>query len=141
MDLQKYRSGAMRPLRDFFDSDDFFNNNWLNRYSNLPAVNIAESDKEFMIDLAAPGFKKEDFKIKVDEGVITISAETKSENKEQKKEYTRQEYNYSSFTRSFRLPENVKEDNIQAKYEDGMLKLSLPKSKTETKATKEITVS
>ncbi len=131
----------MRPFHDFFDSDDLFNNNWLNRYANLPAVNIAESDKDFMIDLAAPGFKKEDFKIKVDEGVITISAESKSENKEEKKEYTRQEYNYSSFTRSFRLPENVKEDNIQAKYEDGMLKLSLPKSKTETKVTKEIRVS
>ncbi len=141
MDIQKYRSGAMRPFHDFFDSDDLFNNNWLNRYANLPAVNIAESDKDFMIDLAAPGFKKEDFKIKVDEGVITISAESKSENKEEKKEYTRQEYNYSSFTRSFRLPENVKEDNIQAKYEDGMLKLSLPKSKTETKVTKEIRVS
>jgi HSP20 family protein len=138
--LQKYQGSLMRPFRDFF-ADDFFGNNWLERNGNLPAVNIAEKDNEYDIELAAPGYKKDDFKIKVDEDVLTISAEAKKETKEEKKDYTRQEYSYSSFSRSFHLPDNVKDDAIEAKYENGMLRLSIPKSKTQMKATKEVAVS
>jgi HSP20 family protein len=131
----------MRPFRNLLDADEFFSGNWLDRNGSLPAVNIAEKDNEYDIELAAPGFKKEDFKIKVDDDMLTISAEARNENKEEKKDYTRQEYSYSSFSRSFHLPENVKDDAIGAKYEDGMLKLVLPKTKTQTKATKEVAVS
>jgi len=90
----------------------------------------------------APGFKKEDFKLKVEDDVLTISAESKSEKKEEgkEKEYTRREYSYSSFTRSFHLPDNVKDDSITASYQDGILKLELPKSKVQVKATKEIPI-
>ena len=130
--------GLWSPLfRDFFDADNFFSTG---NGGTMPAANIAESDKEYSIDLAVPGFKKEDFKVKVDKDILTISAETKSESSEEKKEYSRREYNYSSFSRSFRLPDNVKDDAIAAKYDNGILKLSLPKSDMQVTATKEIKV-
>lgn len=131
-------TGLWSPLfRDFFDADSFFNSST----GTLPAANIAESDKDYSIDLAVPGFKKEDFKVAVDKDILTISAEAKSESAEEKKDYSRREYNYSSFSRSFRLPDNVKDDAITAKYDNGILKLSLPKSNVQVSATKEITVS
>jgi HSP20 family protein len=140
--LAKSSGGPTRPFyQDFFDTDNFFNNSWLTGRSTYPAVNVAEKDNEYDIEMAAPGYHKEDFKIKVNDDVLTISAETKSENKEENKEYTRQEYSCSSFSRSFRLPDNVKDDQISAKYEDGMLKMCLPKTSSPTKATKEIRVS
>ncbi len=121
---------------DVFD-DSFFSTR--NR-ETLPAANIAETDKSFSIELAVPGYKKEDFKVKVDKDMLTISAETKSETSDKGKEYTRKEYNYSSFARSFRLPDNVKDDAISAKYDNGILQLNLPKSNVQVTATKEIKV-
>jgi HSP20 family protein len=98
--------------------------------------------KNYSVEVVAPGFKKEDFKLKVEDDILTISAESKSEKKEEgkEKEYTRREYSYSSFTRSFHLPDNVKDDSIAASYHDGILKLELPKSKVQVKATKEIAI-
>ncbi|HXL58475.1 MAG TPA: Hsp20/alpha crystallin family protein [Chitinophagaceae bacterium] len=140
--LVKSQGSLTRPfIRDFFDADNFFNTNWLTERSGYPAVNVAEKENEYCIDLAVPGYKKDDFKIKVNNDMLTVSAEAKTENKEEKKEYTRQEYSYSSFSRSFQLPDNVKDDQIKATYEDGMLKLSLPKTSTNVKASKEIQVS
>jgi HSP20 family protein len=140
--IERSSGNATRPFfRDFFDADNFFNSTWMNERNGYPAVNIAEKDNEYDIELAAPGFKKEDFHVKVNDDVLTISAEAKMENKEEDKEYARREYSYSSFSRSFRLPDNVKDDAINAKYEDGMLKLCLPKSSKNVKATKEIRVS
>jgi len=139
--IEKSSRSVTRPFRDFFDADNFFNTSWLSERNGYPAVNIAEKDNEYDIELAAPGFKKEDFHIRVSDDVLTISAETKNEIKEEDKEYTRKEYGYNSFSRSFRLPDNVKDDAINAKYEDGMLKLALPKSAKNVKATKEIRVS
>ena len=135
---------SMQPWRDFLSADNFFNNNWLKTMDkNFPAVNIAENDKNYTLEVVAPGFAKDDFKLKVDDDVLTISAETKSENNNngKDKDYTRREYSYGSFTRSFRLPDNVKDDSISASYKDGVLDIELPKSKTEVKATKEIPVS
>ena len=138
--ITKSQGSLTRPFwRDFFDADDFFGSRWSG--TSLPAVNVAEKENEYSIEVAAPGYKKEDFKIKVNNDVLTVSAEAKAENKEGDKEYTRQEYSYSSFSRSFRLPDNVKDDAIKAKYEDGMLKLNLPKSSTNVKASKEIQIS
>lgn len=140
--LTKSQGSLTRPFfRDFFDADNFFNTNWLAERSGYPAVNVAEKDNEYCIDLAVPGYKKEDFKIKVNNDMLTISAEAKTESKEEKKEYTRKEYSYSSFSRSFQLPDNVKDDQISAKYEDGMLKLSLPKTAANVTASKEIRIS
>jgi HSP20 family protein len=129
------------PFRDFFDIESFVPG-WMGRSAPLPAANVSEDEKKYRIDLAAPGFKKEDFKINVSDDVLTITAEKKSENSEEDKnrQYSRREYSYSSFTRSFRLPDNAKDDSIAAHYEDGVLELEIPKSKEEVKASKEIKI-
>jgi len=139
----KDNGGILTPWNDFFNVDNFFDKPWFKKFENgFPAVNIAENDKNYEVEVVAPGFKKEDFKLKVDDDVLTISAESKSERKEDdnRKEYTRREYSYSSFTRSFHLPDNVKDDAIEASYKDGILQLELPKSKVQTKVTKEIAI-
>jgi HSP20 family protein len=132
----------IRPFfNDFFEADDFFKRSGgeMMRFK-FPAVNIAENETNFLIDLAVPGFKKEDFVIKVEDDVMTIMAEKKDEQEEKEKNYSRKEYTHESFIRSFRLPENVKDDQVKAGYEDGILKLTLPKSEVQVKATKEIQV-
>ncbi len=134
---------GLAPWRDFLNVDNFFDSGLMSRWErNFPAVNISENEKSYTIEVVAPGFTKEDFKIKVDDDTLTISAESKYENKEngKDKEYTRREYSYNSFTRSFRLPEDVKDDSINASYKDGVLSLELPKSKVQVKATKEIAI-
>lgn len=130
------------PWRDFFNLESFFPADFSRPLSRaLPAVNISEDEKGFNIDVIAPGFKKEDFKINVNDDTLTISAEAKSETTEgDKKQYNRREYSYSSFTRSFRLPDNAKDDSIGATYADGVLKLTVPKSEQQVKATKQIAV-
>ncbi|MFB6457829.1 Hsp20/alpha crystallin family protein [Chitinophaga sp. Hz27] len=138
---KKNRGLSYDPWRDFFSWESFIPSERGAR--NLPAVNISEDEKNYAVDVIAPGFKKEDFKVNVDDDVITISAETKheSEDKDEKKHYSRREYSYSGFTRSFRLPENTKDDSITATYTDGVLKLSIPKSKEQVKASKQIAIS
>jgi HSP20 family protein len=139
------KNGNMFPslLSNFFDNDKFLTNGWFEREFNqsLPALNIKEATNEFAIELAAPGYKKSDFKITSEEGVLTISAEKQEEKNEEKKRFTRKEFSYESFTRSLQLPENSLPDKIDAKYEDGLLKLTLPKKEvTVTKEKKEIKV-
>lgn len=97
------------------------------RRSTVPAVNIVDSPDNFRLELAAPGLKKEDFKISIDNDVLTISTEKKSETSESGEKYTRKEYSYSSFMRSFTLPEIVDIENITAGYENGIMKVVLPK--------------
>jgi HSP20 family protein len=130
-------------LRDFFDVENIFGTNWQNwsgTNRSLPSVNISEDDKSFNVDVIAPGFKKEDFKINIEEDILTISAETQTENNEENKDkqYSRREYSHSSFTRSFRLPENAKDDAVSASYTDGILKLDIPKTENPIKIKKEI---
>lgn len=111
---------------------------------NVPSVNIKETPKEYILEVAAPGLERKDFNIEVDNRTLTISAE-KEEKKEEKSEdngYSRREYSFNSFSRSFTLPEDTKEGSIDAKYENGILKLTLPKSKEGTsKTVKRIEVS
>ncbi|GEP96994.1 Hsp20/alpha crystallin family protein [Chitinophaga cymbidii] len=111
-------------------------------FLTVPAVNISEEKDHFKITLAAPGLKKEDFNINVTGSLLTISAETTSSREEKGKKFTRQEYNYSSFSRSFDLPESVLSDKIDAAYADGVLLLTLPKKEEALKATadRQITV-
>lgn len=116
-----------RPWNEWFDG-----NRILGREMSTPAVNITEQKDKYLVSMAAPGLKKEDFKIDIDGNMLTISSE-KEENKEEKEDnFTRKEYNYSSFSRTFTLPEEINQEKIDAKYEDGVLRISLPR-KQETK--------
>lgn len=94
---------------------------------NLPAANIKENEDNFGIELVAPGFKKEAFKVEVHERNLTISAEEKTESEEKTETFLRKEYSFGSFTRSFRLPNTVDSDKIEAAYEDGVLHVNIPK--------------
>ncbi len=115
----------------FFRDDDFFDNRLIGGELTVPAVNVSETKDAFLVDLAAPGMKKKDFKIEVKDGMLCISSETKSEKEEKGEDYTRKEFSYNSFSRSFWLPENVKADDIKATYNDGILKINVPKAKVE----------
>jgi HSP20 family protein len=137
------RNPADPWMSDFFDVDNLFGRGWLKPFEkSLPAVNISENEKMYTVEVVAPGMKKDDFKVNVEEDILTISAESKHESTEEDKDrqYSRREYSHSSFTRSFRLPDNAKDDSIDAHYEDGVLKLTIPKSKTQVKASKQIKV-
>jgi len=114
-------------MSDFFDNDRFFDADWLKRMQVVPAVNVRELKNEFEIEMAAPGLNKKDFKINIENGVMTIFTETKEEKEEKEENFTRREFNYTSFTRSFNLPENVNPDKIDAKYENGILRLLITK--------------
>lgn len=114
-------------LTDFFDNDRFFDSDLMKRVQAVPAVNVIEKDKEFEIELAAPGLTKKDFIITVENGILTIACEKEFEKEDKEKNFTRKEYSYTNFTRSFTLPENVKMDKVDAKYENGILKMILPK--------------
>lgn len=113
-------------LSDFFDKDRFFDSD-LMRNQTVPSVNVKENEKNFEVEMAAPGLSKKDFKITAENGVLTISSEKKEEKEEKNKDYTRKEFSYNSFSRSFTLPENTNEDDIKATYENGLLKLSIAK--------------
>lgn len=113
--------------------DDFFKpwNEWFDggksRIMNVPAVNITEQKDRYQVTLAAPGLKKEDFKIDVDGNMLTISSEKEERKEESDKKFTRKEYNYSSFSRSFTLPGEINQEKIDAQYADGVLKINLPR--------------
>ena len=111
--------------------DEFFKPDWfggMEKYNrSYPAVNIKENEDNFELELAIPGKKKEDFNVEVDDHVMTISMESRTEEEVAEENYTRKEFSYSAFTRSFTLPETVAEDKIKATYTDGILKFTLPK--------------
>ncbi len=115
-------------LEDFFN-DDFFYPGLFNRETgrNMPAVNVAENENEYRVEVAAPGLDKKDFQIELNDNVLTISSE-KEESKDEKQEnYTRKEFNYTSFSRSFTLPREVNRDKIKANHKDGVLTVIIPK--------------
>jgi HSP20 family protein len=111
--------------------DEFFKPDWfggMERYNrSYPAVNIKENEDSFELELAIPGKKKDDFNVELDDHVMTISMESKAENEVTEENYTRREFSYNAFTRSFTLPDTVAEDKIEASYTDGILKFKLPK--------------
>ena len=118
-------------LDDFFTRDifDWTDRNYSALGTNLPSANLRETDTKLEIDLAAPGMKKEDFKVEVDNNLLVISCE-KEEHKEEtskKEDYIRKEFNYQSFYRSFSLPEYVDENKIEATYKDGILHVTINK--------------
>ncbi len=111
--------------------NEMFKPDWFggmdNFSGNMPAVNIQDNEKEFVLELAIPGQKKEDFNIEVDNHVLSISMEQKDEQEVKEDNYTRREFSYSAFKRAFTLPETVNEDTIEAKYQDGILRFVIPK--------------
>ena len=145
MTLVKFNNGlknnAVNPFfNDVFDyilNDSYLGNKLVAR---VPAVNIAETENEFHIELAVPGLKKEDFKINLDKNVLTVSAEKKTENAEEGKKFSKREYSYSSFTRSFTLPESADHSKIEADYADGILKLIVAKKEEAKFQSREIAV-
>ena len=142
-----------KRTENYFPSifDRFFNNdlmdwnlsNFSSTNTSLPAVNVKESDNEFVIDVAAPGMTKNDFKINFQNNVLTISSEKKGEKEEKKESYTRKEFSYQSFQRSFTVSENtIDSDKINAKYNDGILHITLPKrEEVKPKPMREIKIS
>jgi HSP20 family protein len=128
----KWANGWMMPtfsnlVENFFgrDFDNFFD--IAAKGTTLPAVNISQTEEAYKLEVAAPGMKKDDFKVAVEGDVLNISAESSEEKEKKTKNYTRREYAYHSFSRSFVLPEGVKRDNIEAAYTDGVLKVNVPK--------------
>jgi len=104
---------------------------------NVPAVNVSETEKEYKLTIAAPGLEKPDFKVEIADDMLTVSAEKTREEKDEKNgRYNRREYNYTSWSRSFSLPEDCETNKIDAKYENGELKISIPK--TEVKQRKNV---
>ena len=130
-----------RPLDNLFD--EFFNlpsawgreNGW-----NVPPVNIHENKDGFHLELVAPGLKKDDFKVNLDKGLLTISYEKKTESENNDYKTHRREFSVTSFKRSFRIDDVVNTEDIQAKYEDGVLKLYLPKKEEVKVLPKEINI-
>jgi HSP20 family protein len=126
-----------KPWNEFFDTPSVFG-----KMLTIPAVNVKEDENQYMLSLAVPGFTKEDFKIDVEANMLTISSEKEEKMEEKEEEFTRREYNFSSFSRTFNLPEDVKQDAIEANYKDGLLMVKLPR-KEEAKmnaATKHIMI-
>jgi HSP20 family protein len=129
------------PNRFFGSSLLDFDHDIFNGELSSPPANITETNKEFKLDLSVPGMKREDFKVDVDNGVLTISSEKEEEQKDENKNYSRREFSYSSFSRAFTLPDNADENNITAKYDNGVLQLTIPKTETTiSKPKKEIKV-
>jgi len=126
-----YYSAIPSLIDSLFSRDwlDWNNSNYSGTNTTVPAVNIHETENEYAIEVAAPGMSKDDFRVNLENNELTISSEKKDEKKEEKKgQYSRREFSYQSFHRTFTLPENqVNSDKIEAKYADGILRLTLPK--------------
>ncbi len=125
----------LKKDRTFFPSivDEFFGRDFLpNLFEfqtgiNMPSVNIVEGKDDFRIEVAAPGLQKDDFKINLDNNVLTISSEMEEKNEEKEERYMRREFSYTSFRRSFSLPQTVEADKISANHNNGVLSISIPK--------------
>ncbi|HEY4198135.1 MAG TPA: Hsp20/alpha crystallin family protein [Mucilaginibacter sp.] len=125
--LVKFNSTpSLLSVFENFWGNDLVNYDMLSK-AKLPAVNVKDKDKEYEIEVAAPGFKKEDFSISVENRILTISAEENEEKEVKEDKYTRREFLSSSFTRSFSLPENIDESQIRGHYVDGVLCVTIPK--------------
>ena len=131
---------SYRPyyMTDFFNTDfDRFER----RHSSKPAVNIREDEKSFTIEMALAGVKKDDIKVEIDKDVLTISSEINDEKNSNENGYSRREFGYGSFCRSFTIPENTESEKISASFKDGILYIEIPRAKEEAKVNRVIKVS
>ena len=130
MSLVRFSNQMPSVFDRFFENDmfDWSNRNFSNTNTTLPAVNIKEDEDGFEVEMSAPGLDKKDFKIELNNSVLSISSEKKTENETKEgQQFTRREFSYQSFSRSFTLPETVEGEKIAAKYENGILSVSIPK--------------
>ncbi|WP_159518017.1 Hsp20/alpha crystallin family protein [Sunxiuqinia indica] len=130
--IKKHENFPLWPkfFNDLFDRNwmDFSTRNFSNTNTTLPSVNIKEDDGGFEVEMAAPGFEKKDFKIDLENSLLTISSEKKVDSETKKgQQFTQREFSYQSFSRSFTLPQTAESDKISAKYENGVLKIAIPK--------------
>lgn len=145
MSIVKYNSFA--PARGFKNVfDDFFNRNLADYFGNefttsTPSANVVEKDDHYWIEVAAPGLEKQDFEVSVDKGYLNISAKRENQSETKDEHYARREFNYTSFQRSFQLPEHVNANDIVANYDKGVLTITLPKrEEAKTGATRTIEI-
>ena len=133
----------MKPMRRYEQNwlpeifNDFFANDWMTRTNaTAPAINVIEDDKDYKVEVAAPGMNKEDFKVNVtDDNYLVLTMEKKNESKDEdkKRKYLRREFSYHKFEQSLALPENVNKDEIKASVNDGILTINIPKVKVTEK--------
>ncbi|HTI58865.1 Hsp20/alpha crystallin family protein [Mucilaginibacter sp.] len=137
---EKKNNVLLPGFNDIFES--FFNDSFISdrMVTRVPAANISETPDHFHVELAAPGLKKEDFKLNLDKNMLSISVEQRSENNEDQKNYSKREYSYSSFVRSFTLPETADDNSIEAEYTDGILKINIAKKEEAKSVRRQIEV-
>jgi HSP20 family protein len=145
MTLVKFNQQPVKTLSGIMD--DIFNGKFINKdfatsdfFGAHAPVNIRETKDAYTLDVVAPGFEKSDFKINLDGQTLTISSEKKAEQKVENEKQIRREFSFRSFSRSFTLDENVDAEKINAKYDNGVLKLTLPKKEAKQETAKEIIV-
>jgi len=135
------KNNALLPgFNDVFESifnDTFFNDRMVTR---VPAANISETPEKYHVELAAPGLKKGDFKLNLDRNVLNISVEQRQENNESQKNYTKREFSYSSFVRSFTLPDSADQNSIAATYQDGVLQIDIAKKEEAKSVSRQIEI-
>ena len=136
----------LRNTEDWLDNsfDDVFNDSWMPTMSTAaPAINVKENDKEYDVEVAAPGARKEDFNVNLDnDGNLVIKMEHKDEKKDENKKehYLRREFSYSNYEQALTLPDDVEKDKIEAKVDNGVLHITLPRTAKAEKETKKIEV-
>ena len=148
MAITKWRDGARSTsalpslMENFFGRDLFDLGNVAAAGATLPSVNIKETKDNFIVEVAAPGMRKNDFKVRLENNQLIISSEKESSDEKSDQEYTRKEFSYESFQRTFTLPQSAVSENITAKYQDGVLDITIPKKEEEKqKPSKEIKIS
>jgi HSP20 family protein len=144
MTLVKYNNRILSPgifnlLTDIF-SEDFETPGMSYRRESIPAVNIRQDEKTFIVEMAVPGLDKKDIHVEIEEDVLTISSEKKEESHEEKENFTRREFHFSSFKRSFNIPESADGSKIEAKQENGVLYIRIPKKEAKAISKKTIAV-
>ena len=145
MTLIKFQNHAdASAAKRFFETDAMFPgfgsafDNFLkmdyNYGETMPSVNVTENEQEYQMEYLVPGFKKEEIKVALEQNVLTVKAEKKTESTEENKRYTRKEFSFSTFKRSFTLPENIDAEKMVAKHEHGILNITIPKKLEEKKS-------
>jgi len=133
-------SGLTTGFNDIFESmlrDTFLSDRLMSR---VPAINVAETKDSYQIEMAAPGLAKDDFKIKLDRNLLTVSVEKQTQNEENNKQYNKREFSYSSFVRSFALPDSADDAGIEATYNDGILTIFVAKKEEAKQVVREIEI-
>jgi len=126
--IARFNRGYLPTYRDDFFNDRFFNSfNTPAHKVNSPAVNVIENDIEFVIEVAVPGLSKKDFSIEVEDDLLVISSVQSEKKEEEKPQYSRREFSYTNFKRSFQLPETIDQEQIKASHDSGIVSVTLPK--------------